>query len=98
MNKIKIYVMESCPDCKLVKSKVSNDDRYEIIDIGKDIKHLKEFLILRDNNNAFDEIKESGFVGIPCIVYPNGKISFDVKELGVEQKEKNSCRLDGSGC
>lgn len=98
MDKTIIYVMESCPDCKLVKSKVGNDDRFEIIDIGKDVKDLKKFLSLRDNNKAFDEIKESGSIGIPCIVFPNGKISFDVRELGIEQTEKKVCRLDGTGC
>ena len=99
MNKIKIYVMESCPDCKLVKSKVGNDERYQIIDIGKDVRDLKEFLSLRDNDKAFDEIKKFNAIGIPCILYSNGKISFDVKELGIEQTEKKTCSLnDKTGC
>ncbi len=32
---IKIYGMETCPDCKYVEEQVKNDCRYEIIDIGK---------------------------------------------------------------
>ena len=41
---IRIYGMPSCPDCEYVKRQAEGNDRYEIIDIGKDVKALKEFL------------------------------------------------------
>ena len=37
---IRIYGMPSCPDCEYVKRQAEGNDRYEIIDIGKDVKAL----------------------------------------------------------
>ena len=45
---IKIYGMESCPDCTYVWDQVQGDARYEVIDFGLDIRQLKAFLKLRD--------------------------------------------------
>ena len=47
---IKIYSMNTCPDCIYVEEQIQGDDRYEIIDIGSHVKHLKEFLRIRDNS------------------------------------------------
>ena len=38
---IKIYGMESCPDCTYVWDQVQGDARYEVIDFGLDIRQLK---------------------------------------------------------
>ena len=38
---IKIYGMETCPDCTHVKEQVNGDGRYEIIDIGSHVRNLK---------------------------------------------------------
>ena len=40
---IKVYVMESCPDCVEVKQRYSNDPDFELVDIGKQARDLKEF-------------------------------------------------------
>lgn len=45
---IKIYGMESCPDCTYVWDQVQGNARYEVIDFGLDIRQLKAFLKLRD--------------------------------------------------
>ena len=37
---IKIYSMNTCPDCIYVEEQIQGDDRYEIIDIGSHVKHL----------------------------------------------------------
>ncbi len=44
---IKIYGMNTCPDCIAVDKHVEGDNRYEVIEIGSHIKYLKEFLRLR---------------------------------------------------
>ena len=94
-NKITVYTMNTCPDCIEAKKKLKDDHNYEFIDIGDDVKHLKEFLSLRDNRKEFDDAKTNGYIGIPCFVYPNGKISF---ETPYKKEEKKVCRLDGTGC
>jgi len=44
--------------------------------------NLKRFLKYRDNHEAFGEIKESGRIGLPCIVVNDGeRIIFDHNEL-----------------
>ena len=49
---IKIYSMNTCPDCIYVEEQIQGDDRYEIINIGSHVKYLKEFLRIRDNNSS----------------------------------------------
>ena len=65
---IKIYVMESCPDCTEVKALYSDNPEYELIDIGRQARSLKEFLALRDHHPAFTKVRERGNIGIPCFV------------------------------
>nr|WP_244969347.1 hypothetical protein [Tissierella praeacuta] len=46
--------------------------------------NLKRFLKYRDNYEAFKEVKESGRVGLPCIVINDGeRIIFDYNELDI---------------
>ena len=40
---IKIFVMDTCPDCTFVKEQVYGNNKYEVIDIGKHVRNLKEF-------------------------------------------------------
>lgn len=47
---IKIFVMDTCPDCTFVKEQVYGNNKYEVIDIGKHVRNLKEFLRLRDKS------------------------------------------------
>lgn len=48
--------------------------------------NLKQFLKYRDNAPEFKEIKENGFVGLPCIVINDGQqIIFDYKLLDLRQ-------------
>lgn len=93
--KIKVYTMETCPDCIEAKHKLLDDQDYKFIDIGKDVKNLKEFLLLRDNRDEFKKIKEKGSIGIPCFVYLDGSISF---EPPYKKETKTFCSLDGKGC
>ena len=97
---IKIYGMNSCPDCVAVDKQVEGDSRYQVIDIGEHVSLLKEFLRLRDNNPAFDEAKKKGYAGIPCFVLEDGTVTLNPEEAGLKsgRPEPTSCRIDGSGC
>lgn len=64
---IKIYGMETCPDCAYVEEQVKGNNQYEVIDIGQHVRDLKAFLRLRDHNPAFNEAKSIGAVGIPLL-------------------------------
>ena len=102
----KIYVMESCPDCTEVKALYSNNPEYELIDIGRQARSLKEFLVLRDHHPAFEKVRERGNIGIPCFVREDGSVAISLKhydaghftEGASEPQEGASCSLDGTGC
>lgn len=94
---IKVYVMKDCQDCKQVKEKLKDNPNYEIIDISDSVRNLKEFIKIRDNSKEFDCIRKNGYIGIPCFIYEDGTISFELP-FKEETVIKTSCRLDGTGC
>lgn len=71
--------MESCPDCTQAKQLYGENPDYEIIDIGKQARSLKEFLVLRDNHPAFAKVRERGTIGIPCFVKEDGTVIISMK-------------------
>ena len=97
---IKIYGMESCPDCTYVWDQVQGDARYEVIDFGLDIRQLKAFLKLRDNDPAFAAAKARGAAGIPCFVLEDGRVTLSPEDAGLRSRsaEGTACSIDGSGC
>lgn len=98
---IKVYGMSSCSDCNNVKQQVAGNDKYQLIDIGDNVRNLKEFLRLRDNNHVFDQAKKSGSVGIPCFVLEDGTVTLSPEDAGIDSAAANdgpSCSLDGKGC
>ena len=42
---IKIYSMNTCPDCIYVEKQIQGDDRYEIIDIGS--QYRRKWLLIQ---------------------------------------------------
>ena len=98
---IKIYGMETCPDCTFLDNQVKGNANYEVIDIGKHVLNLKEFLKLRDNNAVFDEAKKVGAAGIPCFVLEDGTVTLTPEDAGLTSRpitEGATCSLDGTGC
>lgn len=106
---IKVFVMQTCPDCASVKELTENDPRFEVTDIGAHMRNLKQFLALRDTSPAFDGIRGRGPVGIPCFVLEDGSVTFSAEEAGItgnngtphpadHEAEGASCNIDGSGC
>ena len=95
----KVYVTATCPDCFEVKSRLSGNPDFDIIDICEHVRNLKEFLHLRDSSPAFSTIKASGSIGIPCFLTEEGRISFDAEEFLTEDFPAGAaCSLDGKGC
>ena len=80
---IKIYGMETCPDCTYVEEQVKGNNQYEVIDIGQHVRDLKAFLRLRDHHPAFNEAKSVGAVGIPFQKMPDYVHVLSMKEQHV---------------
>jgi glutaredoxin-related protein len=69
MKKIFLFSSKYCNDCTAMKEFLSkNNINYINMDITENLLFLKMFLKYRDNNAAFNEIKEKGSIGIPCIL------------------------------
>ena len=49
-------------------------------DISESIGSMRNFLKLRDTRPEFDEIKEKGRVGLPCLYLEDGRILFELPE------------------
>ncbi len=98
---IKVYGIQSCKDCRALKINFdANNVQYEYHDFAQDIKALKEFLELRDNNPFFDKAKAKGLIGIPVIVKEDGNLTYDWEQYLPEGctivKEEQSCSIDGN--
>lgn len=96
---IKMYVMPTCPHCEYVEKQVKGNPKFKVIDIGRHVRNLKEFLDLRDRNSAFDEAKRVGDVGIPCYLLEDGTVTLSSADVGLEpMPEGPACGVDGKGC
>ena len=99
---IKIYSMPSCPDCRNVEEQIAGLDGYEVIDIGSHVRLLKVFLRLRDSNPAFDDARRGGYIGIPCFVLEDGRVTLKPEEAGLNARgadavDTGSASSDPSG-
>lgn len=98
---IKMFVMKTCPYCEYVEKQVEGKAEFEVIDIGRHVRNLKQFLDLRDSSPAFDEAKAEGDVGVPCYILEDGTVTLSSKDVGLEPMPESygaACRIDGSGC
>lgn len=79
---LKIYGSMLCKDCVQCRQDLDNAGvSYEYLDFAHELTNLKEFLKLRDSVAIFHEVKESGGIGIPCIVADNGEITLDWQQF-----------------
>ena len=96
---IKVFVMETCPDCTQVKAQLRNHPDFQLIDIGEHVRNLKEFIRLRDQSPACAAAKAKGALGIPCFLLPDGSVRFSMDEVEIAAAPQGaSCSLDGTGC
>lgn len=99
---IKVYVMDSCPDCVEVKQRYGGNPDFELIDIGRLARNLKDFIVLRDTHPAFEKVRERGNIGIPCFIKEEGTVLISLKKFDDSFEpvyaEGATCNLDGTGC
>ena len=89
---IKVYGSKMCPDCiALEKAFKAENIEYEYHDITGDLKELKSFLKLRDNNSMFAKAKEKGLIGIPVVEKEDGTLTFKWQDFLSEPVEENNC-------
>ena len=77
-----IYGSRLCKDCVAC---LADFDRlgvsYEYRDFSENLAWLKEFLAMRDGNPVFENTRNEGMIGIPCIVAEDGRITLDWQEF-----------------
>lgn len=79
---IKIYGSMLCKDCVQCRQELDGAGvAYEYLDFADALINLKEFLAIRDGSTLFDEAREKGGIGIPCIVREDSSVTLDWKEL-----------------
>ena len=94
---ITVYVMESCADCAQVKEQLKGNPHFNIVDIGQHVRSLKSFLHLRDSHAEFTTIKARGAIGIPCFVQEDGKITFELDDIHIEETSGSTASsIDGA--
>ena len=79
---LKIYGSElcfKCRDCKAAFDEKGID--YEFFDINESLDNLKVFLKYRDTNPLFDEAKQEGRIGLPCIIREDGSITMNWQQI-----------------
>ena len=78
---LKIYGSDLCPDCIQCKAELDAAGvAYEYLSITDDLRNLKAFLALRDQDPAFGSVREEGKIGIPCILREDGSVTLDWAE------------------
>lgn len=86
MKKVVIFGSQHWGGCGLAKEYLSEKGiKFAYLDIGEGLFNLKLFLKYRDNSPEFQQVRESGRVGLPCIVINDGeRIVFDYTTLDME--------------
>lgn len=75
-----IYGSMLCPDCvECCKDLDAAGKAYTFCDFSDDLAHLKAFLKIRDREPVFEEVKQEGKIGIPCLVDESGAVSLTWK-------------------
>ena len=73
-----IYGSMLCPDCVQCRKDLdASGTAYDYREITEDLRYMKEFLKIRDENTCFDSVKTEGKIGIPCIVREDGSVSLE---------------------
>ena len=92
---MKVYGAEICIDCREFKALMAERGfEVEYVDITESTLNLRTFLKLRDEKQAFDEIKARGGIGIPAFEKEDGEVTLDLNTalswIGQEPVEEKS--------
>lgn len=79
---MKVYGSLQCPDCvrccdELRRAGVD----FEYLDFSDSLLILKEFLAIRDAEPIFSGVRETGKIGIPCILRDDGTVTLSWDEF-----------------
>ena len=98
--RVVMYGTDICIDCVNDKKILVNreDIEVEFRDITKDIGTLKEFLRIRDISPIFEDVRKSGFVGIPLYILEDGTMTFEISDFLDVESDFGSCSIDRKGC
>lgn len=98
--KVTMYGTEICSDCVKAKKSLStlNDIELEYKNITGDTATLKEFLAYRDTDGIFQEVKQSGRIGIPFFILENGEKTFDLGQFVEMPAEEDDTEDSGPSC
>lgn len=78
---LRIFGSPMCKDCVICKEELDKAGvEYVYMDITGNLMFLKKFLKLREQPD-FDEIRQKGQIGIPCILREDDSLTFDWKEF-----------------
>ena len=72
---LKIYGSMLCPDCVRCKEDLDRAGiPYIYYDFSDNLIYLKQFLSIRDRDPIFQDVRENGKIGIPCILTDDGSV------------------------
>lgn len=84
---LRIYGNMQCPDCVACREDLDNAGvAYEYLDISESLPNLKAFLSLRDSQACFQQVRQEGKIGIPCLVHPDGSVTLSWEEYVCQDK------------
>lgn len=79
---ITIYGSMLCKDCVACREELDQAGiSYDYHDFADDLQNLKCFLSIRDSEPIFNQVKENGGIGIPCICREDGSFTLDWQEF-----------------
>lgn len=77
-----VYGSDVCPrTIEAIKRLKEKNIKFEYKNFCEDIKALKEFITIRDENVFFNEIKNEKRIGIPCFVLNDDIITMDIDSV-----------------
>ena len=77
-----IYGSMLCPDCiQCCEALKAANVAYDFRDFKDNLLWLKTFLKIRDESDLFQQVRENGSIGIPCIVKADGSVTLSWEEF-----------------
>lgn len=68
-----VYGSMQCPKTvKILGGCREEEIEIEYRDISDSLKHLWEFVVIRDDEEALEAAKKNRRLGIPCVIFENG--------------------------